>query len=354
MVQTDTICPNCQKSNPDFTERCFHCLEPLPPAAVNVTESPGPEISPGLPPAADAPMLPWIALSSESGAFFAVRDGDIVGRTGVGQELLSGQDEISRKHLQFVRKREEWFVIDLGSSNGTFLDGRKISAKTMTPLRNGQKLGISPSFTVSVRFEGMSEAPQLPLTDVDGTEDDANRQTLVILFADIKGSVDFFQEMGTLVARNWILKLFRMLTGVISIHEGKHLKNIGDALLAVFHDPGEAARAAQRMQTIIHEYNKSVDASQAYAIRIGMNLGSVLFENNDVFGNAVNIASRVQDMTPPGRIFITRDLFEALPGDAGVETLFVGEESLKGVRQPIGIYEIPPPHIADKKNTVIR
>lgn len=342
-MSTDKLCQSCGKSNPDFAERCFHCLEPLAGTAI---------------PAANIPLAgevvtgsaaPWILLTTAEGASFAVRDNDIVGRTGVGHELLNPHEEISRKHAQFVRKRDEWFIIDLSSSNGTFLDGRKISPKILTPIRNGQQLGFSPVLSVTVQFEGQQPAPAT-VADIEGDE---NRQTLVILFADIKGSVDFFQEMGTLVARNWILKLFRMLTSIIAIHEGKHLKNIGDAILAVFPDPCEAAKAAREMQSIIHEYNKSVDSSQAYSIRIGLNLGSVLFENNDIFGNAVNIASRVQDLTPPGRIFITRELFEAINHDPDIVTAFIGDEVLKGVRHPTGIYEIIAPHVVDNKNTRI-
>ncbi|MDT8422255.1 MAG: adenylate/guanylate cyclase domain-containing protein [Desulfuromonadales bacterium] len=287
-------------------------------------------------------------MTTTSDAFFAVRDGDIVGRTGVGHELLNPHEEISRKHAQFIRKRDEWFIVDLNSSNGTFLDDSRISPKIMTPLRDGQRLGFSAAFTVTVNFAEQQPAPS---TAVDS--DAENRQTLVILFADIKGSVDFFQEMGTLVARNWIFKLFRMLTGVIAIHDGKHLKNIGDALLAVFPDPVEAARAAQEMQSIIREYNKGVDPSHSYAIRIGMNVGSVLYENNDVFGNAVNIASRVQGLTPPGRIFITRELYNAIRQEPGINPKFIGEEELKGVKQAIGIYELSASSSGDNKITYI-
>jgi len=340
-LSTDKVCQSCHKSNPGFAERCFHCLAPLPASATPPAKIPSAD---GSTPAAGAP---WIVLTTPDGDFFAARDGDIIGRTGIGHELLNPHEGISRKHVQFVRKRDEWFVIDLNSSNGTFLDGRRISPKALTPIRNGQQLGFSPDFVVAVSFEGRQ--PEISTAaDIDA---DANRQTLVILFADIKGSVDFFQEMGTIVARNWILKLFRMLTAVIAIHEGRHLKNIGDAILAVFPDACEAAKAAREMQSIIHEYNKSVEPSQAYSIRIGMNIGSVLFENNDVFGNAVNIASRVQDLTPPGRIFITRELFAAIGPDTDIVTEFIGEEVLKGVRQTTGIYEVIAPHIADNKNT---
>ncbi len=71
-----------------------------------------------------------------------------------------------------------------------------------------------------------------------------------------------------------------------------------------------------------------------------MNMGNVLFEDNDVFGNSVNIASRVQALAPPERIYITEHLHDMVKDDKDVQCTFIGLEQLKGVKERIGIYEI--------------
>lgn len=279
----------------------------------------------------------YLVLTSTDGtSSFIVKDGDVVGRTSVGSEYLGNYPQISRNHSKFIRKFHEWFVVDLNSSNGTYLDDQKLFQKVLTPVRAGQKLSLASAYTCIVSIQSSSPQP-----DSDAPQnDESERKNLVVLFADIKGSVDYFQEMGTIIAHDWIYKLFRMLMAIIQQHQGVHIKNIGDAILAIFADPLEAVRAAKKMQVAIAEHNKSVDVSQAYSLRIGMNIGRVLYTDNDIFGNAVNISSRVQDMTPPGSIYITGELWLAVSHDVDMAINFIGNKALKGVKSSTAIYEV--------------
>jgi pSer/pThr/pTyr-binding forkhead associated (FHA) protein len=84
-----------------------------------------------------------LILVSPDGRAIEVRDGDVVGRTVVGREVLDIHEEISRRHAQFVRSEGAWFVIDLNSSNGTFLDGKRVPPREV-PLRNGQQIKSPP------------------------------------------------------------------------------------------------------------------------------------------------------------------------------------------------------------------
>ncbi len=282
-----------------------------------------------------------LVLAASDGRVIKVRDGEVVGRTAVGREVLDIHEEISRRHAQFVRTEGAWFVVDLNSSNGTFLEGERIRPGEKTLIRDGQQVMISPVFQARIKTgagERKKEATPLRQEEAGNVRDD--RKTLVILFADLKGSVDFFQEKGTLVARNWIVNLYRMLSSVIDAHRGTHVKNIGDAILAVFDDPHDAVRAALNMQADLKAHNRATDEAEHYYMRIGMNIGTVIFEEHDVFGNAVNIASRVQDLAPPERIFISEHLYGEIRDDDTVRCRFVGHEQLKGVKERIGIYEI--------------
>jgi class 3 adenylate cyclase len=280
-----------------------------------------------------------ITLASSDGRVVQIRDGDVVGRTAVGKEVLEIHEEISRRHAQFVMSDGMWFVIDLGSSNGTFLDGQHLPPRERVRIRDGQRLKISPVFECVVRVED-KEAIVFPSGHEETACIEDRRKTMTILFADLKGSVDFFQERGTIVARKWILNLYRMLSSIVSGYGGTHVKNIGDAILAVFDDPHEAAKASLKMQSDLKEHNRTAQESDLYYLRIGMNMGTVLFEERDVFGNSVNIASRVQALAPPEHIYITEHLYEAIRDDKKMRFRFIGTEQLKGVKDKTGIYEI--------------
>ncbi len=282
-----------------------------------------------------------IILVSSEGRTFEAKDGDVVGRTAVGREVLEIHEEISRRHAQFFISEGECFIVDLGSSNGTFLEGKRIPPKERIRIRNGQRIMLSPVFQADIRVVGATEELVPPAVVQDETcSNDDHRKTMVILFADLKGSVDFFQERGTIIARNWILQLYRMLSSIIDAHRGRHVKNIGDAILAVFEDPREAARAAIRMQGDLRKHNLLADETGRYYLRIGMNMGRVLFEDNDVFGNSVNIASRVQALAPPERIYITEHLHYMVKDNKDIQCRFIGLEQLKGVKEKTAIYEI--------------
>jgi len=283
----------------------------------------------------------FITLTSPDGRAIKVRDGDVVGRTAVGREVLEIHEQISRRQAQFIMSEGMWFVIDLGSSNGTFVEGERILPGQRVRIRDGQRLNFTPVFEGVVRIE---EPGKDTLVHPSGHEETASiqqrRKTMTILFADLKGSVDFFQERGTIVARKWILNLYRMLSSIISARHGTHVKNIGDAILAVFDDPHQAAKASLEMQADLREHNRTADETGRYYLRIGMNMGTVLCEDHDVFGNSVNIASRVQAIAPPEHIFITEDLYQAIRGDEDIPCRFIGYEQLKGVKNKTGIYEI--------------
>ncbi len=297
------------------------------------------------------PRREALTLVFTGGRAFEVRDGDVVGRAGVGMDVLGIHEEISRRHAQFVRIQGTWYVIDLNSINGTFLDGKRIAPRERTPLRNGQEIRISPVFLATVRMQDTTiEEVDLPTHHDMAKQEQTGRKTMIILFADLKGSVDFFQEKGTILAQRWILNLYCLLAPIIASHHGNLLKNIGDAILAVFDDPHEAVRAALEMQAGIRRYNSKGANIGQYHLRVGMNMGTVIFENRDVFGNAVNIASRVQAAAPPEHIYITQRLYDEVKNDEGIQFQFISCEQLKGVRGKTPIYEIVCPCEYGKDN----
>ena len=326
------VCPHCRAVNETSAKNCAQCSRDI--SMRDPLQGPEGEER-------ESPPEETITLASSEGRTVSVRNGDVVGRTAVGREVLEVHEEVSRHHAQFVLSAGAWFIVDLCSSNGTFLEGERIPPQQRIRIRNGQRVMLSPVFQAALQIRESPEEESRPASEhAEAGGRDSSRKTVVILFADLKGSVDFFQERGTIVARNWIMKLYRMLSLIINRRRGMHIKNIGDAILAAFDDPHEAAKAAVEMQADLRAHNRTADEAGQYLLRIGMNMGPVLFEDHDIFGNAVNIASRVQALAPPERIFITARLYEAIREDRDVQCCFVGLEQLKGVKEKTGIYEI--------------
>ncbi len=120
---------------------------------------------------------------------------------------------------------------------------------------------------------------------------------------------------------------------IIEKHNGQWLKEIGDGVLASFDTITDAVMAAGEIQ----------DSSQHIAdlqLRIGIHLGEVIFEGDDVFGSGVNIASRIESLAPPGGILVSESVHKNVINKRGITTTLVKEEQLKGVREHVRIYQL--------------
>ena len=114
---------------------------------------------------------------------------------------------------------------------------------------------------------------------------------------------------------------------------GRLLKEIGDGIMASFNSALEAVECANKIQV-------SIQNDQEFNVRIGIHLGDVTFQDNDVFGDGVNIASRLESLAPPGSIYISESVFQNIKNKPSIQAQFVKEEKLKNVQQPIKIYQI--------------
>jgi adenylate cyclase len=120
---------------------------------------------------------------------------------------------------------------------------------------------------------------------------------------------------------------------IIEKFAGTWIKEIGDGVLASFHTVTDAVQCAISIQ-------QSCDNIPDLKLRIGIHLGEVIFEDNDVFGDGVNIASRIQAVAPIGGIWISESIYKNVSNKRDIKTKFVREEILKNVKEPIGIYEV--------------
>ena len=159
-----------------------------------------------------------------------------------------------------------------------------------------------------------------------------SRQLAAIMFTDIVG---YTALMGEDEAKAFdLLEQNRCLQKpLIEQYGGKWIKEIGDGVLASFSNATDAVACANAIQ-------QSCAAVPDLQLRIGIHLGEVVFENNDVFGDGVNIASRLQAMAPPGGIWISEAVYKNVSNKKGIEARHVGEKQLKNVKDTVQVYEI--------------
>ncbi len=158
------------------------------------------------------------------------------------------------------------------------------------------------------------------------------RQLAAIMFTDIVG---YTALMGNdeQTAFEYLKKNRDLQKPVIDQYNGRWIKELGDGILASFNTVSDAVIAAIKIQ-------ESCKASKDFQLRIGIHQGEVVFEEGDVFGDAVNIASRIQSFAEPGCIYISETVRNNISNKKDIHTKFIKEQTLKNVKEPVRIYEV--------------
>lgn len=134
------------------------------------------------------------------------------------------------------------------------------------------------------------------------------RETIncVVMFADVAGSTAMYENMGDDLARERISKALNTLISISRRHSGKLVKTIGDEILVYFTDVDMAVYAAQAIQETMED-DRSPETI-GVSIRIGMQYGSAILENDDIFGDTVNVAARISSMAKARQILCTQEI----------------------------------------------
>ena len=126
----------------------------------------------------------------------------------------------------------------------------------------------------------------------------------------------------------------------IAEHGGRIVKNTGDGLLAEFPSAVEAVRAAIQFQTRVKEVTRAEAEDRRIAFRVGINIGDVIIEPHDIFGDDVNIAARLESIAEPDGICISSSAYDHIRGKVGVEFADLGEQSLKNIARSVRTYAV--------------
>ena len=168
------------------------------------------------------------------------------------------------------------------------------------------------------------------------------RRLAAILAADVAGYSRLMgaDEEGTLER----LKTLRreLLDPKIAEHKGRLVKTTGDGMLVEFASVVDAVRCAVAVQQAMPEREAPVPADSRIELRFGINLGDVIVEADDLYGDGVNIAARLEALAEPGGIYISEDAFRQVRGKIEAEFADIGEQSLKNIARPLRVYRIGP------------
>ena len=138
-----------------------------------------------------------------------------------------------------------------------------------------------------------------------------------------------------------------LIDPLIAAYKGHIVKTTGDGLLLRFPSVVQAVSCAVAMQSGMAKRNQDIPAGDRLEFRIGINIGDVIVEKGDVFGDGVNIAARLEQIAPPGGICLSDDAYRQVRGKLDIPIADAGEQSLKNISSPVRVYRIEPSVAAD-------
>src|ERR1700746_1847991 len=166
------------------------------------------------------------------------------------------------------------------------------------------------------------------------------RRLAAILAADVAGDSRLMgaDEEGTLER----LKALRreLLDPKIAEHHGRIVKTTGDGLLVEFASVVDGVRCAVEVQQAMPERNTDVGVDSRIELRIGINLGDVIVEGDDLYGDGVNIAARIEALADPGGVFVSNTVNDQVRDRLPFVFEDLGEQQVKNITRPVRVYRV--------------
>jgi adenylate cyclase len=177
------------------------------------------------------------------------------------------------------------------------------------------------------------------------------RRLAAVLAADVAGYSRLMgrDEEGTLAQLKALRKM--LLDPAIATHRGRIVKTTGDGILVEFASAVDAARCSVEIQGGMVKQNSHVPQEQRIEFRIGIHVGDIIIDDNDIFGDGVNIAARLEGIAEPGGICLSDDAHRQIRGK--IDNLFddIGEQSLKNIAEPMRAWRI---RLVDEADSEVR
>jgi len=167
------------------------------------------------------------------------------------------------------------------------------------------------------------------------------RQLAAVLYADVVG----YSRLANLDEEN-TYRLLResldLLTSIVKEHEGKKIKEAGDAVLAEFQSVTASIECAIEFQRHMSTRNEGLVGDSRLEFRVGVNLGEVIHDRDDIYGDGVNLAARIQEQADAGGVYLSGAVYEQVKGKVEQDFDDLGYRKVKNIAQPVRIYRTNP------------
>jgi class 3 adenylate cyclase len=252
-------------------------------------------------------------------------------------DIVMTDGSVSREHAELSETSDgRYSILDLGSSFGTFIlregEWRKVKQAVVgpdEPIMLG-KHRTTPQQMLTQR--GRHEADP-------ASRERAVRRLAAILAADVVGYSRMMgeDEHGTLAA----LKACRreLFDPMVLRYRGRIFKVIGDGMLAEFPSVVDAVRCAVDIQASITSRSFGT-RTKNIVFRMGINIGDVIADGEDLYGDGVNIAARLETLSPPGGLCISGPVFDQIKNKLQLDYEDLGEQTVKNIAEPLRVYRI--------------
>ena len=172
------------------------------------------------------------------------------------------------------------------------------------------------------------------------TEPRTNRRLAAILAADVVGYSRLMgaDEAATLASLNGHRR--ELIDLAIAEHQGRIVKLVGDGILAEFPSVVNAVACAVMIQRGMQSRNEAVPDDRRIVFRIGINLGDVIIEGDDIFGDGVNVAARLEGVAKPGGIAVSASVRDHVGERLGLPFEDMGEQTLKNIARPLRVFHV--------------
>ncbi|MBI4665102.1 MAG: adenylate/guanylate cyclase domain-containing protein [Nitrospinae bacterium] len=164
-------------------------------------------------------------------------------------------------------------------------------------------------------------------------------KNLAVMFTDVKDSTSITETEGDLSARMLIKHHNDILFAAIKEHGGTLVKTIGDGTMSYFENPQDGLRAARDIQIRIDRFNLEKQSKVPLLVRIGLHYGNCIMEKNDIYGDVVNTAARIEAAANAGEIHISESFYHGLLDKNEVFVKFITSATLKGKKEAVNIYK---------------
>ncbi len=165
------------------------------------------------------------------------------------------------------------------------------------------------------------------------------RRLAAILAADVVGYSRLMEADEEATVRT-LGTYWEIIEGLVASHHGRVFGGAGDSVIAEFASPVEAVRCAVDIQRELEAHNADQPEDRRMRLRIGVNLGDVIVEGDNLLGDGVNVAARLETLAEPGGISLARSVFDQVRKQLDLGYEYLGEHELKNIAEPVQVYRV--------------